>query len=98
MNERTLLSICENNTINQFKQKQIQSTLQYTLENSSAIIQNLTNQRTTIQQERYSPYQPYYPPVMPVSVIQLKQMTANVGVPMSFFTIKNCKGSQSVTK
>jgi hypothetical protein len=98
MDDQSLLSICKNNTIQQFKEQQFQSTLQYTLQNSNAITMDLQNQTNSVKQQRYSPYQPYYPPVMPLSVIELKAKTANVGVPMSFFTMKDCKGSQSVTK
>ena len=50
-----------------------------------------------VRQNRYQPYQPYIPPFIPSSVIELQMRTVNVGVPHSFFTIADCKGSQSVT-
>jgi hypothetical protein len=73
------------------------STLQYNLQNSSMITSTFYGQLVNLRAERYQPYQPYIPPMIPSSVIQLQMNTVNVGVPMSFFTIADCKGSQSVT-
>lgn len=73
------------------------STLQYNLQNSSIIASTVYGQLVNLRAERYQPYQPYIPPMIPSSVIQLQMNTVNVGVPMSFFTIADCKGSQSVT-
>ena len=70
--------------------------VQSTIKNASTITSQVQSQLIQIGQDRYIPYQPYIPPVMPVSVTQLQMATANVGVPMSFFTISNCKGSQSL--
>ena len=75
----------------------ITSTLQYTLANSTTITSTLYSQMNELRNLRYQPYQPYIPPVIPSSVMELEMRTVNVGVPMSFFTIANCKGSQSVT-
>lgn len=73
------------------------STVQYTLLNSTAITSTLYSQMNDLRNLRYQPYQPYIPPVIPSSVMELEMRTINVGVPMSFFTMANCKGSQSVT-
>lgn len=75
----------------------VTSTVQYTLANSTAITSTLNSQLNELRNLRYQPYQPYIPPVIPSSVMELEMRTINVGVPMSFFTIANCKGSQSVT-
>lgn len=75
----------------------ITSTVEYTLLNSTAITSTLYSQMNDLRNLRYQPYQPYMPPVIPSSVMELERRTINVGVPMSFFTIANCKGSQSVT-
>lgn len=68
-----------------------------TIQNISTITNNLNNELFNVRQQRYLPYQPYIPPVIPSSVIQLQMNTVNAGVPHSFFTIADCKGSQSVT-
>lgn len=75
----------------------VNSTLQYTTQNSSIITSTLYGQLLGIRQDRYLPYQPYMPECPPSSVIQLQMNTVNAGVPHSFFTIADCKGSQSVT-
>jgi hypothetical protein len=75
----------------------VASTVQQTLANSTSITSTLYGQLLQVRRDRYQPYQPYVPPVMPPSVIQLQMNTVNVGVPHSFFTISDCKGSQSVT-
>lgn len=75
----------------------VTSTVQYTLANSTAITSTIYSQLNELRNLRYQPYQPYIPPVIPSSVMELEMRTVNVGVPMSFFTIANCKGSQSVT-
>jgi hypothetical protein len=73
------------------------STLEYNIQNSTLISSTLYGQLLNLRLERYVPYQPYIPPVIPSSVIQLQMATVNAGVPMSFFTIADCKGSQFVT-
>jgi hypothetical protein len=75
----------------------VNSTLQYVNQNTSLITSTIYGQLLGIKQERYLPYQPQIPECPPPSVIQLQMNTANVGVPHSFFTIADCKGSQSVT-
>jgi hypothetical protein len=74
------------------------STIQSTITNATSITNTLTSQLETVRNQRYIPYQPYIPPVIPSSVTELQMRTANAGVPMSVFTIANCKGSQFVTK
>lgn len=83
---------------NMIKQMVVTSTLQSTVANSDAITLQLQSQLVQVKNQRYVPYQPYIPTVVPESVMQLQMATANVGVPMSVFTIANCKGSQFVTK
>lgn len=73
-------------------------TLQNTLANTDAINAQLTAQLEQVRAQRYVPYQPYVPPVTPSSIMELQMKTANVGVPMSVFTMANCKGNQFVTK
>jgi hypothetical protein len=75
----------------------VASTVQDTLANSAMIASTLYGQLLQVRQDRFLPYQPYVPPVIPPSVMQLQMNTVNVGVPHSFFTIADCKGSQSVT-
>jgi len=72
--------------------------VQNTIANASTIATQIQSQLIQIGQQQYIPYQPYIPPVMPSSVIQLQMATVNVGVPMSFFTMSNCKGNQSVSQ
>ena len=76
----------------------IGNTVQNTITNASKIAAQIQSQLIQIGQQQYIPYQPYIPPVMPSSVIQLQMATVNVGVPMSFLTMSNCKANQSVLK
>jgi len=76
----------------------ITSTLQTTLSNADTITAQLQGQLQQVRNQRYVPYQPYVPTVLPSSVLELQRKTANAGVPMSVFTIANCRGSQFVTK
>jgi len=69
-----------------------------TIENAAAISSQIYAQLLQENQQRFAQYRPYIPPVTPVSVTQLQMATANVGVPMSFFTMADCKGSQFITK
>lgn len=73
------------------------STIQSTVQNSAVITSTLQGQLLQVRDARYLPYAPYIPPIIPSSVVQLQMATVNVGVPQSFFTIMDCKGSQSVT-
>ena len=75
----------------------VASTIQDTLQNSTSITSTLYGQLLQVRQDRFLPYRPYVPPMIPSSVIQLQMNTVNAGVPHSFFTIMDCKGSQSVT-
>lgn len=87
------------NCVNQAAQSTIiGNTVQSTINNASTITAQVQSQLIQIGQDRYIPYQPYIPPIMPVSVTQLQMASVNVGVPMSFFTISDCKGNQSVLK
>lgn len=71
--------------------------IQNTIANSTSITSTMYAQLLQVRQQRYQPYQPYVPPFIPSSLIQFQMNTINVGVPHSFFTYKDCKGSQSVT-
>ena len=71
--------------------------LQYINNNNSTITSTLYGQLLEVRKNRYQPYQPYIPPIVPPSVMELQMNTVNVGVPHSFFTIADCKASQSVT-
>jgi hypothetical protein len=95
--ERSLLLQLQQQYLQESATAQINSTLQNTLENNSLIASTIYGQLLQVRQDRYLPYRPYIPPVVPPSVVQLQMATVNVGVPMSFFTIADCKGSQSVT-
>ena len=95
--ERSLLLQIQQQYLQDSATAQRNSTLQNTLENNSLIASTIYGQLLQVRDERYLPYRPYIPPVMPQSVIDLQMSTVNVGVPMSFFTIADCKGSQSVT-
>ena len=75
----------------------IGNTVQSTINNANTITAQIQSQVIQIGQDKYIPYQPYIPPVIPSSVIQLQMATANVGVPMSFFTMSNCRGNQTVS-
>jgi hypothetical protein len=75
----------------------VTSTVMYTSSNISTITNEIYGQLLQVSTNRYLPYKPYVPMVVPPSVIQLQMETVNTGVPMSFFTIADCKGSQSVT-
>jgi hypothetical protein len=67
------------------------------IENNSLITSTIYGQLLQVRNDRYLPYRPYIPPIVPSSVMQLQMATVNAGVPMSFFTIADCKGSQFVT-
>lgn len=73
------------------------STIQSTIQNSTMITSTLYGQLLQLQSQRALPYQPYVYPCVPQSVIDFQMATVNAGVPHSFFTIADCKGSQSVT-
>ena len=75
----------------------IVSTVNYTISNSTSITSTLNQQLLDLALARYLPYQRLPTPGPPSSVVQLQMQTVNVGVPHSFFTIMDCKGSQSVT-
>jgi hypothetical protein len=75
----------------------IVSTVNYTISNSTSITSTLNQQLLDLALARYLPYQRLPTPCPPSSVVQLQMQTVNVGVPHSFFTIMDCKGSQSVT-
>ena len=95
--ERTLLLQKQQQFLQCIQTGSIASTIQNTVENSAIITSTLQGQLIQVREARYLPYAPYIPPVMPSSVVQLQMATVNVGVPQSFFTIADCKGSQSVT-
>ena len=95
--ERSLLLHQQRLFLQEVNATAVASTVQDTLANSTTIASTLYGQLLQVRQDRFLPYQPYVPPVIPPSVIQLQMNTVNVGVPHSFFTIADCKGSQSVT-
>jgi hypothetical protein len=73
------------------------STINFTIQNSTSITSTLNQQLLDLVLTRYLPYQRLPTPCPPPSVVQLQMQTVNVGVPHSFFTIMDCKGSQFVT-
>jgi len=95
--ERSLLLASQNQMYQANYETAVNSTIQYTNNNSTNISNMIYAQLLQVRQNRYQPYQPYIPPFIPSSVIELQMNTVNVGVPHSFFTIADCKGSQSVT-
>jgi hypothetical protein len=95
--ERTLLLQQQRQYLLDVAETNMNSTIQNTINNSSIITSTIYGQLLGVRQQRYEPYQPYIPPVIPAHVMQLQMNTVNVGVPMSFFTMADCKGVQSVT-
>ena len=95
--ERSLLLASQNQMYKATYANNVNSTLQYTNNNTSTISDIINAQLLEIKKNRYQPYQPYIPPFIPSSVINLEMNTVNIGVPHSFFTMADCKGSQSVT-
>lgn len=95
--QRSLLATRQKCVLQDANQASIISTIQYTQQNAAAISAQIQGQLDQLTIQRYVPYQPYIYPVVPVSVMQLRMATANVGVPMSFFTAMNCKGNQFIT-
>jgi len=93
----SLLAAKQKSILQDANQASITSTIQYTQQNAAAISAQIQGQLDQLTIQRYVPYQPYIYPVVPVSVMQLQMATANVGVPMSFFTAMDCKGNQFVT-
>jgi len=73
------------------------STIQSTIQNASTMSNQIYSQLLQVGAQRYTPYQPYIYPVMPSSVMQLKMLTANAGVPMTPITCLTGKGNQRVT-
>jgi hypothetical protein len=95
--EQSLLLAQQRDFLQEVNTANIASTVQTTLQTSTIITSTLYGQLLQVRQDRYQPFQPYVPPMIPSSVIQLQMNTVNAGVPHSFFTIMDCKGSQSVT-
>lgn len=95
--ERSLLLASQQQFYTELSSTSVMSTLQYTQNNNSMITSTIYGELLQLRQDRYQPYQPYQPEIIPSSVMQLEMNTANVGVPHSFFTAADCKGSQSVT-
>lgn len=96
--QRSLLSTRQQRVLQDATQASVTSTIQYTQQNAAVISAQMQSQLEQLTIQRKVPYQPYIQPVIPVSVMQLRMASVNVGVPMSFFTEKDCKGNQSVTK
>ena len=95
--ERSLLLGLQNQQYQDNYKTAVNNTLQYINNNNASIENMLYGELLAVKNNRYQPYQPYIPPFIPPSVINLEMNTVNVGVPHSFFTMANCKGSQSVT-
>jgi hypothetical protein len=95
--ERSLLLGKQQQFFQEQNNQYVASTYSTTIQNSTSIQTTVYGQLLQLKRTRYEPYQPYIYPVVPPSVIELQMRTANVGVPQSFFTYMNCKGSQSVT-
>jgi len=95
--EQSLLLYQQQLFLQEVNATSVASTVLNTLANTDSITSTLYGQLLQVRSDRYQPYQPYIPPMIPPSVIQLQMNTVNVGVPHSFFTIMDCKGSQSVT-
>jgi len=95
--ERSLLLQQQQVFLQEVSASSIASTVQYTIQNSTIITSTVYGQLLEVQRARYLPYQPVPQMFIPSSVIQLQMNTVNAGVPHSFFTIMDCKGSQSVT-
>ncbi len=72
------------------------STYQNNIQNQSLITSTLNGQLLTYAQARNSKYIRKNPEVIPQSIIDLQMQTANVGVPHSVFTMKDCKGNQFI--
>jgi hypothetical protein len=95
--EQSLLSYQQKVFLQEVQTSSITSTINYTIQNSTVITSTLNQQLLDLVLTRYLPYQRLPAPCPPPSVIQLQMQTVNVGVPHSFFTMMDCKGSQSVT-
>ena len=95
--ESSLLQAMQQQKIQINQANQQQRTLQTTITNTASITEQLMNQLADLRNQRYVPYKPYVYPVIPQSVIDLQMRTANAGVPVSVFTMADCKGSQFVT-
>jgi hypothetical protein len=95
--EQSLLLYQQQLFLQEVNDTTVASTVINTLANTASITSTIYGQLLQVRQDRFLPYQPYMPTIIPPSVIQLQMNTVNVGVPHSFFTIMDCKGSQSVT-
>lgn len=95
--QQSLLQYREQLFLQEIQTSSITSTVNYTITNSTSITSTLYGELLELGRTRYLPYQRLPVPCPPSSVVQLEMQTVNVGVPMSFFTIMDCKGSQSVT-
>jgi hypothetical protein len=95
--ESSLLQATVKRQQQEIQTQTINRTVHDTKLNKDAINESIRRQLVNISNERYAPYQPYVYPVVPPSVMELQMRTANVGVPHTFNTIANCKGSQFVT-
>jgi len=95
--EQSLLLSQQRQYLQSVAYQQNSSIIQNTIQNSTIISSTIRGQLLQVSTLRYLPYQPYYPPVIPQNVIEFQMATNNAGVPQSFFTDADCKGSQSVT-
>ena len=74
----------------------IASSYQNNIQNQTLIASTLNGQLLTYVQARNSKYIRRNPEMIPQSVIDLQMQTANVGVPHSVFTMRDCKGNQFI--
>jgi hypothetical protein len=95
--EKSLLLYGQQQYLQEINATATNQIVQSTISSVSSITSLVYGQLLQVKQDRYLPYRPYIPEVIPQSVIDLQMMTANVGVPQSFFTYQNCKGSQTIT-
>jgi hypothetical protein len=95
--QQSLLLQVQRTFLQDVQTSSIASTVNYTINNSTSITSTVYGELLELRQTRLLPYQRLPTPCPPPSVIELQMRTVNVGVPESFFTILNCKGSQSVT-
>lgn len=72
----------------------VSTSYQNNIINQTSITNTLNSELLTYSQNRNSKYIRKNPEIIPQSVIDLQMQTANVGVPHSVFTMRDCKGNQ----
>jgi hypothetical protein len=97
LTERSLLLGTQQQYLQEQSYQQTSSIVYSTKQNQASITSTIYGQLLQVQRDRQLPYQPYVYPVVPPSVVQLQMATVNTGVPHSFFTVADCKATQTVT-